>query len=128
MIGRRSFLAGIFAAGAAPAIVKAESLMKIIVPRQGLYTGELGVIDAEFIRFVTTSLKDQAIADRMAREVAAVLRGLPILSLEKFGQVRPMPQPKSPLATLRFRRHAGEPIFIPSNTINDLLHGDRKST
>lgn len=31
-MNRRGFLAGILAAGAAPAIVKAESLMKIIVP------------------------------------------------------------------------------------------------
>lgn len=35
-INRRGFLAGIFAATAAPAIVKADNLMKIIAPRRGI--------------------------------------------------------------------------------------------
>jgi hypothetical protein len=33
-MNRRGFLAGILAAGTAPAIVRAESLMKIFVPKQ----------------------------------------------------------------------------------------------
>lgn len=103
MIGRRSFLAGILAAGAAPAIAKAESLMKIVVPRQTLYTGEIGVIDAGF-RFVV---------------VPQLRRAAPVL-------VAPLIH-GSPLATLRFRRHSGGPIFVPSSILNDLLRGDRKT-
>ena len=34
MTSRRGFLAAMFAAAAAPAIVRAESLMKIVVPKQ----------------------------------------------------------------------------------------------
>ena len=38
MTNRRGFLGSIFAAAAAPAIVRAESLMKIYVPPQGIIT------------------------------------------------------------------------------------------
>jgi len=37
---RRGFLAGIFATATAPAIVRAESLMKIWVPEQKIITGQ----------------------------------------------------------------------------------------
>lgn len=39
MITRRGFLTGMLALGAAPAIVRAESLMRIWVPRQELWVG-----------------------------------------------------------------------------------------
>lgn len=42
-MNRRGFLTGILALGAAPAIVRAESLMKIWVPPQDILCGELGL-------------------------------------------------------------------------------------
>jgi len=50
-ITRRSLIAGIFGAAAAPAIVRAESLMKIWVPTQGVVQhGTWGVGMAEIHR------------------------------------------------------------------------------
>ena len=39
MLTRRNFLQAMFAAAAAPAICRAESLMKLYVPAQNIYTG-----------------------------------------------------------------------------------------
>ena len=103
VIGRRSFLAGILGAAAAPAIVRAESLMKIVVPRAGLIMGEIGVIDDGFRFIVTPQLRRT-----FPMLVAPLIHG-------------------SPLATIRFRRYDGGPIFVPSNILDDLLHGDRKT-
>ena len=67
MIGRRSLLLGILGAAAAPAIVRASSLMPIVVPRSPLYTGEIGVIDGA-IRFVSSPLMQlQFVKDRAGR-------------------------------------------------------------
>lgn len=43
MFNRRSFLGSILAAGMAPAIVKADNLMKIVVPRQDLILPDLAI-------------------------------------------------------------------------------------
>lgn len=118
LIGRRSFLAGILGAAAAPAIVKAESLMKIIVPQQRLYTGELGAIDAEF-RFVATHPGEQWLADAMTRDM-----------LKHFKTSRPIagfPLSAGATRTIKFRRCAG-PILVPSSPLHDLLNGDRKAS
>ena len=40
-MNRRGFLSGILASTAAPAIVRADSLMKIVVPQQGLEPWQL---------------------------------------------------------------------------------------
>jgi len=113
VIGRRSFLAGILGAAAAPAIVKAESLMKIIVPRQALYTGELGAIDG--FRIVTSN----TIAREMLQHAG------PLLLMRRFSACLPMPPPDYP--TIKFRRRAG-PTFSESTILHDLLRGDRKTT
>lgn len=56
MIARRGFLGTILAAAAAPAIVRASSLMPIYVPKPRLlYTGELGVLNGGF-RFIESPM------------------------------------------------------------------------
>ena len=55
MIGRRSLLLGILSAAAAPAIVRASSLMPVVPRRVGLMSGEIGIIDAGF-RFVSSPM------------------------------------------------------------------------
>lgn len=82
MIGRRGFLAGLLAAGAAPAIVKAESLMKLAplertirfrrwAPSQsGLMTlldAELGYIDS--FRIVKSPLYAGSFSERALRRM-----------------------------------------------------------
>ena len=105
MIGRRSFLAGILAAGAAPAIVKAESLMKIVVPSHRVLWrdkfGELGQIDG--FRIVTSEM----------------MRGIKS-PLHLIGRSRPMPNPN--LQSLRFRRYAGGPLLVPRDISIDLIN------
>ena len=101
MIGRRLFLGGIFAAGAAPAIVKAESLMKIIVPRQELYTGELGAIDG--FRLVATNPAEQRLVDMMTRDMLRC--AAPLLVLPQFSPLIPMPPPH--FSSIRFVRPGG---------------------
>ena len=114
MIGRRSFLAGILAAGAAPAIVKAESLMKgpritvwksrsVGLSTTALYSGEIGVIDAGFRFIVVPQLRRTAPV-----LVAPLIHG-------------------SPVTGISFARHSGGPIFVPSTQLHDLLSGDRKT-
>jgi hypothetical protein len=110
MIGRRSFLAGILGAAAAPAIVKASSLMKIVVPHQGLYTGEFGVIE-EFRLVVSPAYSvamSQGMLQHMQRELLRAAR--PSLTLESFTRSWDIPvdlarelrgQPK----TLKLRRN-----------------------
>lgn len=54
---RRNFLAAMLGAASAPAIVKAESLMKIVVPKQeikllnqnGIFGGHIGDMDVNFM-------------------------------------------------------------------------------
>ena len=47
MTNRRGFLGAMFAAAAAPAIVRAESLMKIYVPPQEILLPTSGIFNAE---------------------------------------------------------------------------------
>lgn len=85
MIRRRSLLLGILGAAAAPAIVRASSLMPVVPRRVGLITGEIGIV--EHFRFVTSSMLP------------------PMTPLEVFRRLavqRPMPRPSTD--TLRFRR------------------------
>jgi hypothetical protein len=117
MIGRRSFIAGILGAAAAPAIVKSESLMKIVVPQQRLYAGELGVVSDGF------GMRGWISLDRYASEMlhwrAKHLR------MTSFCAPHPIPEPSG--KTVKFRRYAG-PILVPSNPLNDLLGGERKTS
>lgn len=53
MIRRRSLLLGILGAAAAPAIVRASSLMPVVPRRAGLIVGGVGIIDAG-LRFVSS--------------------------------------------------------------------------
>lgn len=67
MTTRRSFLGSILALAAAPAIVRAESLMPVappiwVPPKQKLYPCEIGRID-EF-RIITSPLLPEAWVDR----------------------------------------------------------------
>lgn len=55
-MNRRGFLKAIFAAGAAPAFVKADSLMKIIVPSQGLILPEQEIVQSSDNQLVTLSI------------------------------------------------------------------------
>lgn len=109
MIGRRSFLAGILGAAAAPAIVKAESLMKIIVPRKRLYTGEIGVIDSGL-----TILLD---ADARLRREMFLRHSEFVLKLEHFAAARPMPAQTG--KTIRFRRWDG--TILHSSPLHDII-------
>lgn len=114
MIARRSFLAGILGAAAAPAIVKAESLMKIFVPQQRLYTGE---IDDGFAMRGWISLDRRT--SEMLHWQAKNLR------MTSFCAPHPIPGPSG--RTIKFRRYVG-PILAPSNPLNDLLRGERKTS
>lgn len=120
MIGRRSLLAGILGAAAAPAIVKAESLMKIIVPQQRLREGEFGAIDdwLYFDRRPSLSPSCRYAAQEMLR------MSQPTLSMIWFSRASPLPVSLG--KTIKFRRYAG-PILIPSSPLHDLIHGDRKT-
>lgn len=55
-IQRRSFLASIFAAAAAPVFVRAESLMHIYVPKIIIPNGQLQIFDGSGNLLVLTSL------------------------------------------------------------------------
>lgn len=64
MLKRRSFLAGVLAAGAAPAIVRAGSLMRLPAPKfDRLFTGEIGAIDS--FSFIASDPLQQPTADAM---------------------------------------------------------------
>lgn len=117
MIGRRSFLAGILGAAAAPAIVKAESLMKIVVPRARLYTGEIGVIDG-FLVVVSPTMSTSYAAREMLR-----IAQRDLLSMYS----REVSLPSSSGKTIKFRRYGNGAVFAPSTPLHDLLHGDRKT-
>jgi len=52
MVSRRGFLTGMLALGAAPAIVRAESLMRLWVPPQTLMPMEIGRYEG--FRFITS--------------------------------------------------------------------------
>jgi hypothetical protein len=55
MLERRSFLAGVFAAAAAPAIVRSESLMKIFVPKKEVFV-PLSWDATEFLKYCQDDL------------------------------------------------------------------------
>lgn len=110
MIGRRSFLGAILGAAAAPAIVRAESLMKIVAPRPGLYVGEIGRISGIAI-----------LQEAESRRIAEMLRTLePRLLLDRFAEPKPMPNPN--LQTLTFKRYAGGPLLVPRDISIDLIN------
>ena len=137
MIGRRSFLAGILGAAAAPAIVKAESLMmgrsvtvwksRSVGPSTTLlYTGELGVID-DAITFTAkgsyAGTLSPTAAEHAAREMLRICQ--PVLMAPLIG--RPGVLSPQSSKTIRFRRPGGSTLFVPSTPLHDLLHGDRKT-
>lgn len=99
MIGRRSFLAGILGAAAAPAIVKAESLMRVVVPkREMLIVGSLGGIE----RFRIHADGSHSFATLTSEMLRRAERSL---LLERFSESRPMPAPSG--NTIRFRKYGG---------------------
>jgi len=71
MTNRRGFLGAMFAAAAAPAIVRAESLMKIYVPSQELAYETLGPYDINSYTYRdgSTILTRQQMIDRMLPEL-----------------------------------------------------------
>ena len=71
MTNRRGFLGAMFAAAAAPAIVRAESLMKIYVPPQELAYETLGPYDINSYTYSdgSTILTRQQIIERMLPEL-----------------------------------------------------------
>jgi hypothetical protein len=71
MTNRRGFLGSIFAAAAAPAIVRAESLMKIYVPPQEIAYETLGPYDINSYTYRngSTILTRQQIIEQMLPEL-----------------------------------------------------------
>jgi len=71
MTNRRGFLGAIFAAAAAPAIVRAESLMKIYVPSQELAYETLGPYDINSYTYSdgSTILTRQQMIDQLLPEL-----------------------------------------------------------
>lgn len=71
MTNRRGFFGAMFAAAAAPAIVRAESLMKIYVPPQEIAYGTLGPYDINSYTYSdgSTVLTRQQMIERMLPEL-----------------------------------------------------------
>jgi len=71
MTNRRGFLGAIFAAAAAPAIVRAESLMKIYVPPQEIVYETLGPYDINSYTYSdgSTILTRQQMIDQLLPEL-----------------------------------------------------------
>lgn len=85
MIGRRSFIAGILGAAAAPAVVRAESLMKIVVPRRKILVPlEIGVIDR--FRIIVSPAIESAFDEALRQSAVSGSSGLSIL-LEADGRL-----------------------------------------
>lgn len=111
MISRRSFLGAILGAAAAPAIVRADSLMRVVAPKTTiLVPGELGRIEG--VRFVASSY-----IDFTSKALRAAERSL---LLERFGEPKPMPL--NPNGTLRFRRYADTHLLVPRDISADLIN------
>ena len=82
MIGRRSFITGILGAASAPAIVKAESLMKIVVPRREILAPlEIGIMIGviERFRIIVPPAIEGAFDEALRQSAASGSSGLSIL-------------------------------------------------
>jgi len=74
-MNRRGFLGAILAAGVAPAIVRAESLMKIVVPRQELILPGMFACFPRPLSAPEFSLLHEAIKSRQFSGTVAMLGG-----------------------------------------------------
>ena len=91
-MNRRGFLGSILAAAAAPAIVRADSLMRIVpVDTIALETGELWVTD--LIRY-----------DGLDLAAKLRLQGQLVRELIRYGAIKPYEQANSIIATSRGAR------------------------
>jgi hypothetical protein len=124
MITRRGLLAGIFATATAPAIVKADSLMKIFVPSKKIIVGrgltsQINIIDEasfmseEFINFSTKHhLKAWKPTDTYS-ETFNVTRGIPDTNPAKWSQ-----------AYVAFLKE--EQVNPSSFSVNDFVRDDHR--